>query len=90
MQKTQAMGKFDPWVGKIPWRRKWQPTPVLLPQNSHGQRHLVGYSPCGRNKSDTTVQLIITSDDFFMCSFFVKHAFPFYGLNFILLNIYNI
>ena len=33
---------FDPWVGKIPWRRKWQPTPVLLPGTSHGQRSLVG------------------------------------------------
>ena len=36
---------FDPWVGKIPWRRKWQPTPVSLPEKSHGQRTLVGYSP---------------------------------------------
>ena len=32
--------KFDPWVGKIPWRRKWQPTPVSLPGKSHGQRSL--------------------------------------------------
>ena len=31
---------FDPWVGKIPWRRKWQPTAVLLPGESHGQRNL--------------------------------------------------
>ena len=38
---------FDPWVGKIPWRRKWQPTPVFLPGKSHGQRGLVGYSPWG-------------------------------------------
>ena len=36
---------FDPWVGKIPWRRKWQPAPVLLPRKSHGGRSLVGYSP---------------------------------------------
>ena len=36
---------FDPWVGKIPWRRKWQPTPVFLPGKSYGQRRLVGYSP---------------------------------------------
>ena len=36
---------FDPWVGKIPWRRKWQPTPVFLPGKSHGQRSLAGYSP---------------------------------------------
>ena len=36
---------FDPWVGKISWRRSWQPTPVFLPGKSHGQRWLVGYSP---------------------------------------------
>ena len=45
---------FDPWVGKIPWRRKWQPTPVFLPGESHGQRSLVGYSPWGPRESDTT------------------------------------
>ena len=39
---------FNPWVGKIPWRRKWQPTPVLLPGESHGGRSLIGYSPWGR------------------------------------------
>ena len=38
---------FDPWVGKIPWRRAWQPTPVFLPRKSYGQRSLVGYSPWG-------------------------------------------
>ena len=48
---------FDPWVGKIPWRRKWHPTPVLLPGKSHGQRSLVGYSPWGRKESDTTERL---------------------------------
>ena len=36
---------FNPWVGKIPWRRKWQPTLVFLPGKSHGQRSLVGCSP---------------------------------------------
>ena len=46
--------RFDPWVRKIPWRRKWQPTPVLLPGESHGQRSLVGYSPWGRKESDMT------------------------------------
>ena len=45
---------FDPWVGKIPWRRAWQPTPVSLPRESHGQRSLVGYSPWGRKELDTT------------------------------------
>ena len=37
-------GTFDPWVGKIPWRRKWQPTPVFLLGESHGQRSLVSDS----------------------------------------------
>ena len=37
--------KFDPWVRKIPWRRKQQPTRVFLPGKFHGQRSLVGYSP---------------------------------------------
>ena len=41
-------------VRKIPWRRKWQPTPVLLPGKFHRWRSLVGYSPCGHKASDTT------------------------------------
>ena len=45
---------FDPWVGKIPSRRKWQPTPVLLLGKSQGRRILVGYSAWGRKESDTT------------------------------------
>ena len=44
---------FDPCVGKTPCRRAWQPTPVFLPAESHGQRSLVGYSPRGRKKSRT-------------------------------------
>ena len=40
--------------GRFPWRKKWQPTPVYLPGESHGQRSLVGYSPWGRKKLDTT------------------------------------
>ena len=48
---------FSPWVGKIPWRRKWQPSPVLSPGKSHGWRSLVGYSPRGRKESDKTEQL---------------------------------
>ena len=46
--------KFDPWVRKIPWRREWQPTPVLLPGQSHGQRSLVAYSSCSSKESDMT------------------------------------
>ena len=42
---------FDPWVGKISWKRKWQLTPVFLPEKFHGERSLVGYSPCGLMKS---------------------------------------
>ena len=38
---------FDSWVRKTPWRRKWQPTPVFLSEESHGQRSLAGYSPWG-------------------------------------------
>ena len=38
---------FDPWVRKISWRKNWQPTPVFLPGEPHGQRSLVGYSPWG-------------------------------------------
>ena len=45
---------FSPWVGKIPWRRAWQPIPVFLPEESHGQRSLVGYSPWGCKESDMT------------------------------------
>ena len=48
--------RFDPWFGKIPWRRKWQPTPVFLPGKSHGPRSLVGYSPWGHKESDMTEQ----------------------------------
>ena len=48
---------FDPWVGKIPWRRKWQPTPVLLPGKSHVWRSLVGYSPWGCKELDKIEQL---------------------------------
>ena len=46
--------RFDPWVRKIPWRRKWQPTPVFLPGESHGQRSLAGDSPWGHKESDIT------------------------------------
>ena len=43
----------------IPWRRKWQPTPVFLPGESHGQRSLAGYSPWHRKETDTTEQLTL-------------------------------
>ena len=47
--------RFDPWVGNIPWRRKWQPTPVFLPGEFHGQRRLAGYSSWSHMVSDMTV-----------------------------------
>ena len=46
-------GGFEPWVGKIPWRRKWQSTAVFLPRESHGQRYLAGYSLWGCKESNT-------------------------------------
>ena len=46
--------RFSPWGGKIPWRTKWQPTPIFLPGQFHGQRSLVGYSPWDRKESDVT------------------------------------
>ena len=49
--------KFNPWVRKTPWRRKWQPTPVFLPGESLGRRSLVGYSPWGHEESDTPERL---------------------------------
>ena len=49
--------RFDPWVGKITWRRTCQPTPVFFPGESHGQRSMVGYSPWGHKESDTTEQM---------------------------------
>ena len=53
--RVQSLGWEDP-----PWRRKWQPTPVFLPGESHGQRSLVGYSPWGHKESDTTEWLTHT------------------------------
>ena len=48
---------FNPWVGKIPWNKEWQPTSVFLPGKSSGQRSLAGYSPCDRKESDMPEQL---------------------------------
>ena len=53
--------RFDPWVEKIPRRRKWKPTPVFLPGKFHGRRNLAGDSPRGCQESDTTEQLNFTS-----------------------------
>ena len=61
--------EFNPWVRKIPWSRKWQPTPVFLPGEFHGQRSLVG-TVHGLAESDTTEQLTHTQSLlYFFCSF---------------------
>ena len=52
--------RFDPWVGKIPWRREWQPTPVFLSREFHGQRSLAGHSPWGRKELDMTEWLTLS------------------------------
>ena len=48
--------RFTPWVGKIPWRRKWKPTPVFLPGKPHGQSCQVGDNKRVAKESDTTQQ----------------------------------
>ena len=50
----QKRCRFDSWIGKMPWKRAWQPTPVFLPGESHGQRSLANYSPQGHKESDMT------------------------------------
>ena len=47
--------RFNPWVRKISWRRKWYPTPVFLPEKSHEERSLAGYSPRGRKSQANLV-----------------------------------
>ena len=51
--------RFDPWVGKTPWKREWQPTPVFLPEESHRQKSLACYSPWGHKESAMTEQLTL-------------------------------
>ena len=50
--RRQKRCRFDPWVGNIPWRRAWQPTPVFLLGKSHAQRSLAGYGPWGHKELD--------------------------------------
>ena len=70
---------LDPWVGTIPWRRKWQPTPAHLPGKSYGRRttngsstngRMVGYKPWGHKESDTTERLHFLS--FFLVGMWLK------------------
>ena len=55
--KTLKSWRFNPWAGKDFWRKKWQPTPLFLPREPHGQRSLVGYSPWGHKESNTAERL---------------------------------
>ena len=55
--RRQKRHRFNPWVWKMPWRRKWQPTPVFLPGESHRQRSLAGHSPRGHKEWDRLKQL---------------------------------
>ena len=50
---------FNPWVGRILWKREWQPTSVFLPGESHGQSSLAGHSPWGCKETDTTERLTL-------------------------------
>ena len=60
LQMGHRKYEFDPWVGKIPWRRAGQPTPVSLPREFHGQRSLAGYSPWDCKESDTAERLTLS------------------------------
>ena len=62
MQDDARDAGLIPESGKIPWRRAWQPTPIFLPGESHGQRSLEGCSPRGHRESDTTEQLSMYID----------------------------
>ena len=63
--------EFDPWVGKIPWRREWQPIPVFLPGEFHGQRSLVGRSPWGHKELGVTERLPLSLSCCSMCQHFI-------------------
>ena len=61
MQEVCRICRFNPWVWKIPWSRKWQPTAVFLPGKSQGQRSLVGYSPWDYKEWEMTEHISILS-----------------------------
>ena len=72
--------RFHPWVGKLPWRRKWQPPPVFLPGESYGQRNLAGLSPWGQRtvgpdlaaKQQQTARAEVLSDAF-LCNWNLRN-----------------
>ena len=65
---------FDPWVRKIPWRRAWQPAPVFLPGESHGQRNLVSYSLRSHKESDNVKQMSILTQSTYIKIKNILHA----------------
>ena len=68
---------LDPWVGRIPWRRKWQPTPVFWPGEPHGQRSLADCSPWGCKESDTAECACgLTRTHTYMCKYIDSQAHP--------------
>ena len=68
--------RFDPWVRKTPWRRKWQPTPVSLPGESYGQSSLEGHSPWGCKEQDTTEQSCVNITWWIISFWFPLFALP--------------
>ena len=74
--KETACNRFDPWVRKIPWRRKWQPTPVFLPGKSHGQRSLAGYCLWSCRVGDDRMTKQQQQSKYGSKSFFPTHLFP--------------
>ena len=83
-KENKKIPSFDYCVGKIPWRRAWQPAPVLLPGESHGQRSLVGYSPWGRKESDTADRpstahsRALSIISLYISQLMLKNTFPFW------------
>ena len=67
--------RFDPWVGKSPWRRKLQPIPVFMPGESHGEKSPAGYSPWGHKESDTTSQLNNNPSPWLVCQLPASYSF---------------
>ena len=63
-------------IGKIPWRKEWQPTPVFLPGESHGQKSLVGYSSWSCKELDTTEGLSTSKKDILSATVFILFNFP--------------
>ena len=71
---------FNPWVGKMSWRRKWQPTPVFFPGKSHGQKSLASYSPWGHKivgyspmtKQQATTTNCLEEIKFFVCFIYCR------------------